>query len=512
MKNIKDQYDIVIIGSGFGGLNAAYMLAKHGYSVCVLEKNAQIGGTLQTFYHDKVKFDTGIHYLGGLEPGQPLYPYFKYLGLFEDVEFEKMDENGFDLISFGGDKQIYPLAQGYENFKEQLLRFFPGQKENLDRYVDEMKRVCKDFSLYYLNKEADVEKEISHFYTGARDKINSIIDDPKLAMVVAANNLLYAGDGDTTPFYIHALVVNSYIESSYRVVGGGSMISRSLERSIKRMGGEIHRNSKVVHINYKDKTATSVELENGRHIRAKYFISNIHPTQTFRMIDPFPKRKAYYKRMLNFENTISAFTLYMVLKPGSYPYEKWNYYHFQKQDVWNEIHYRPEDWGKSFSVFPTPSHTDENYASGLIVIAYMRMEEVAQWKDTFNIVPGYEPRDQEYLEFKERKAQILLDNLEKRIPGIRSKIQSYTTSTPLTFRDYLNTPDGCLYGIARNYKAPMKTYVSARTKLDNLLLTGQNNIMHGLLGVAIGAVTTCSEIIGRGPLVDEIRKAAGYEG
>jgi all-trans-retinol 13,14-reductase len=62
---MKEQYDIVVVGSGLGGLVSAIILAKEGYSVCVLEKNNQFGGNLQTFVRDKTIFDTGIHYIGG---------------------------------------------------------------------------------------------------------------------------------------------------------------------------------------------------------------------------------------------------------------------------------------------------------------------------------------------------------------------------------------------------------------------------------------------------------------
>ncbi|MEG1556274.1 MAG: FAD/NAD(P)-binding protein, partial [Bacteroidales bacterium] len=52
------KYDIIIIGSGLGGLITGYILAKNGYKVMVLEKNSQFGGCLQTFKRDGVKFDT----------------------------------------------------------------------------------------------------------------------------------------------------------------------------------------------------------------------------------------------------------------------------------------------------------------------------------------------------------------------------------------------------------------------------------------------------------------------
>ena len=71
-----NRYDIVIIGSGIGGLVCGGILSREGYRVCVLEKNKQIGGSLQTFSREKEIFDSGVHYIGGLNKGQNLYQIF----------------------------------------------------------------------------------------------------------------------------------------------------------------------------------------------------------------------------------------------------------------------------------------------------------------------------------------------------------------------------------------------------------------------------------------------------
>ena len=77
--------DIVIIGSGLGGLLCGAVLSLEGYQVTVLERNKQIGGNLQTFSRDKHIFDSGVHYIGSLGKGQNLYKVFKYLGIVDQT-------------------------------------------------------------------------------------------------------------------------------------------------------------------------------------------------------------------------------------------------------------------------------------------------------------------------------------------------------------------------------------------------------------------------------------------
>ncbi len=504
MSKIKSAYDVVIIGSGLGGLITGLILSREGRKVCILEKNAQIGGTLQTFFFNKTKFDTGVHYIGGLEPGQPLYPYFKYLGLMEELNLEKMEVDGFDLISFNDDPNEYPIAQGYENFKIQLLKFFPNEEKGLDEYIRRIKEVCNSFSYYYIDTNTNIEAEVEHFYQGAKEVINECTQDKKLRAVLSANNLLYAGEGEKAPFYIHALIINSYIESSFRVLGGGSKIGNALAKQIKALGGQILRNKEVVRLNRIDNKIESASLKNGEIIKGKMFISNIHPTQTFNLMDTTGIRKSYLNRVLNLENTASAFVLYITLKPKTVTYKKVNKYHINSPDIWNLTNYKPEDWGKDFALYYNESPKDPAYAKSLIIITYMRVEEIEKWANTFNTTTELSERDKEYQEFKEGKAQLLLDQVNIKIPNIREKMSGYNTSTPLTLRDYVGA-DGSLYGIKRDYNSPLKSYINTRTKVPNLLLTGQNIVMHGVLGVTIGAMVTCSEILGKEYLKNKIK-------
>jgi monoamine oxidase len=106
------KYDVVITGSGLGGLQCAYILSHEGYNVCLIEKNPQLGGCLQTFRRNNIVFDTGMHYIGGMDEGQVLNNFFRYFKLSGKLKLRKLDENAYDIVRFGGKE--YKFAMGYE--------------------------------------------------------------------------------------------------------------------------------------------------------------------------------------------------------------------------------------------------------------------------------------------------------------------------------------------------------------------------------------------------------------
>lgn len=503
-----NKYDVIIIGSGLGGLQCGYILSQEGYKVLILEKNKQIGGNLQTFARDRCIFDTGIHYIGGLSEGQNLYRYFKYFKIMDKIKLKKLDENAYDKVSFESDPIEYPHAQGYGNFKEQLLRYFPQEKEALDNYCDKLQEICKHFPLYNLQESEKNITETGLVDSSAKGYIESITKDEKLRKVLAGTNVLYAGVGDKTPLYVHALVINSYIESSYRCVDGGSQIARILTSEILANGGRILKHSDVKKLIVENDFCKFVETAEGERFEGKHFISNIHPVPTLEMIESDKIRKAYRERINTLENTISTFIVYVVLKKDAdVPYFNSNYYHYINEDVWDQMRYKDDSWPEGYALFTSAHSKTHNNCESLTIMAYMHYEDVKKWSNTYNTV-GYEDyRGEDYEEFKRKKAEKLIDEVEKKIPGLRGKIYKYYTSTPLSYRDYIGTKDGSLYGIMKDYNDPIKTFISPKTKIPNLYLTGQNLNMHGVLGVTIGAVNTCSHLLGLNYLLGKIKSA-----
>jgi all-trans-retinol 13,14-reductase len=504
---LADKYDIVIIGSGIGGLVCGALLAKEGYHVCVVEKNKQIGGSLQTFVRDKVIFDSGVHYIGGLDKGQNLYQIFKYLNVMDELKIQKMDEDGFDYILIGKDKQAYKLAQGYENFVRQLLRYFPEEEAAINAYCEKIKDTCKKFPLYNLRTNGLLEEKTDAMREDTQTVIEALTDNTKLQAVLAGNNALYVGYPNETPFYIHALILNSYIESAWKCINGGSQIGKILAKNIRKTRGEIIRHFEVSKIYVQENKVLYIESTEGKKIYGDIFISNIHPAKTMEMTETPLIKNIYRKRLSNLPHTISSFLVHIVLKKNSFPYIKHNYYYHKEGEIWNLTDYTEDNWPLSYALFAPPTSPNNEYAEALTIFTYMRYDEVAHWHDTFNTVSNQHDRGHSYQAFKKYKAAILLDLVAENFPELKNCIQSYTTSTPLSYRDYIGNYDGSLYGIAKDYKDPLKTFISPKTKVQNLYLTGQNINIHGVLGSTISALLTSITILGNEAIVEKIKNA-----
>lgn len=502
---MKEKYDVVIIGSGLGGLVSAVILAKEGYSVCVLEKNNQFGGNLQTFVRDKTIFDTGIHYIGGLGKGENLNRYFEYIGIMDGLNLKKMDEDGFDIISFGDDGSEYPHAQGYDNFIDKLCEFFPQERNNLEEYCTKVQHVCDSFPMYNLKSEGKYDQSILSL--NAKETIDSTTQNERLRAVLAGSNFLYAGIAEKSPFYVHALSVNSYIQSSWRCIHGGSQITKLLIKRFKENGGETYKYREVVKMTSEENKVTSVVMKDGSQVFADIFISNIELKTTLEMVGEEKFRKAFFERIKSLEGSMSAFSVYIVFKPESFPYINHNYYHFRdRADVWNAHDYDDDSWPKGYMASMNASSHNDIWADGMTFITYMKFDDVKAWQNSHNTTAEKSDRGESYEAFKQRKVEKFLSEIEMKFPGIRNCIKSVHTSTPLSYRDYIGGFEGNMYGYVKDSSNPMKTFIAAKTKLDNLYLTGQSVSVHGVLGVTIGAVLTCSEILGKEYLVNKIVK------
>jgi all-trans-retinol 13,14-reductase len=407
----------------------------------------------------------------------------------------------YDVISIAGER--FSFAGGQKNFIETLAQRFPGERENLQNYYRTIEAVVDNSPLYRLRFKHSLNLlNPDYIKKSASEFIASVIRHPLLQQVVAGNVPLYAGVEGKTSFYTHAFINHFYNRSAYRIVGGSSIIAHSLVRSIRSMGGSVYASSPVTAIRCNSTQAVCVTLENGNEIRGDYFISDIHPLRTIELLETPLIRKSYRERILNLKNTTSIFTVYIRFKKDKVPYFNSNFYHYKGNSVYGCENYTQQDWPKGFLYMHHCPSVAPQYAETAVVLSYMNFEEVARWKGT-----SVGRRGEDYENFKRQKAERLLDELEKQMPGTRSDIECYYTSTPLTYLDYTGTENGSMYGRLRDCSEPVQNMVSQRTKIPNLFLAGQNTNSHGALGVIIGAIITSSELLDINTIVKQINHA-----
>lgn len=493
-----EKYDVVVIGSGLGGLECAYTLSKKGLNVCVLEQHFQIGGCLQTFNRGKSLFDTGFHYVGGMDEGQSLHKLFGYFNLL-DLPWHKLDEDCFDEI-ICNDKS-FAFANGYERFVDTLAASFPKERAGLQQYVSLLKGVGENlFGSFDKKKEEDFYST-SVFSKSAYQFLNETISDPLLRNVLSGASLKMELHPEKLPLYIFSQINDSFIQSAWRLNGGGSLIADALASDIKSMGGSIFTKSRVTGLIEEQGKIAMVEINGGeRTIAADYFISNIHPARTLELVAESKLiRKIYRNRISRLPNTYGMFTVNIALKDGMIPYLNRNQYIYQSDDVWSFHTYKGNNEVTAALISYGVPEMNGTFARNLDILTPMHWEEVSQWE---NSTIG--KRGGEYEQFKQEKAAKCIALASAYIPGLESAIDKIYASTPLSYRDYTGTAEGSAYGIQKDYSQLIYTILTPRTPVPNLLLTGQNLNLHGILGVSMTSFFTCAEIIGMDTVLHEL--------
>ena len=463
------KYDVVIIGSGLGGLICARQLAQSGRSVLMLERHAQPGGCLQSYRRGDMDFDTGLHYVGGLAEGQPLHEAFEKLGLM-GLPWHRLDANGFDQITIG--KKTFPLAEGFDRFAAVLGEYFPNEKDGLSQYVKMLEHLPP-------------MEEISQ--VGAYDYLKSLFHDPLLINVLSGTAMKMELRRESLPLFNFTHSMSSYIQSSWRLKGGGDLIVGSLTKDIKDFGGEIVCRAEVQELVEKGCRIVTAKCADGKTYEGTIFISDAHPQLTFSWIKESYLLKGIFRRRINaLENTFGVFTASLVLKPDTLPYFNHNKYVYRKANVWTFS----EDIGGVGGVMVScrvPESGD--YARQVDLLTPMPEVLYKAWENT-----KVGRRGETYEQHKEYVANECIRLAERVLPGLRDMIEKRYISTPLTWRDYTLSPCGSAFGIRKDYRQPLLTMLSPKTPIPNLFLTGQSLVLHGLEGVTMTAFNTLEEV------------------
>ena len=392
------KYDVVIIGAGLGGLECGYMLQSHGKSVCIVEKDALIGGCLQTFRRQGQKFDTGFHYVGGLDKGQMLWRLFTYFGII-DLPWVKLDEDCFDQVIIKG--KSYSFAQGYERFQSTLTTAFPHQKDNIAEYVALLKKVGDNTSKSFEPRDTEDFYTQSLFAMSAYEYLKKTFTDHELIDVISGTSLKMELNPEKLPLYTFAQINSSFIQSAYRIRGGGMQIAEKLRENIESCGGVVRRNCKVTGVEGENGAVKSIVVNGNEKIEGDVFISDIHPAATMDLLEESKLiRNIYRKRICNLENTYGMFTTHLLLKKGSVRYQNRNIYAFEEGDLWHISQQPGNGQVKEILISQQPPEDGGEYVNDIDILTPMNWNEVEKW---FGTKIGY--RGDDYDQMKKQEEQ-----------------------------------------------------------------------------------------------------------
>jgi len=492
------RWDVILIGSGIGSLTSAALLSKKGKSVCVLEQHTKPGGYLHCFNRFGVQFDTGGHYVGAMDPGQPFHTLLSYLGVWDETLFTPLDTSGFDVFQFPSFKVEIP--KGYEEFKTRLISLFPMEKDGIVKYLDLVKETVKLFPTYSFDATIEEMALMKALESSVKQVVDGMIHDEKLKSILYTYSALYGVMPEHMSFGLHCLVLDSFIIGSYGFKNGGDALANKFVEAIRKQGGEVRLKTRVKKLLTKEKQVTQVVLETGETLEAEWVISGIHPKATFRFIEPTEHKPAFMSRLNRVEESCSLFGLYGygVTEPDLAPGK--NYYYFN-----SEKH-------EEFLGYDNPSDTPgavflaRNDREGIISHKYpvtlnsaFPYSWVEQWQGS-----KVNRRDQGYYDLKEVVAKTVLKSVDRYVPGFSTWLKEYDASTPLTNMYFNGSEHGTAYGIYHSIQNTGVRALGPRTHFTNLLLTGQNTLCPGFLGAAISGLRSAGHLIGIKPILKEL--------
>lgn len=462
--------DIIIIGSGLGGLEVALTMAREGRKVLVLERQHQAGGCMQSYKRGKLHLDTGLHYVGGLEQGGQLRDAFESLGLMQ-LPWIQMDTDCFEEIHISG--RVFRWPQGTKEFINAMKGYFPHEEKGLDLYNELL--CCTD--------ELWMQK------TNAWDYLNSIISDPLLIQVLSAPATCKMElRKENLPLFTFIHGTSPFIQSSWRLQGDGNVLVKCLVDQIKSLGGEVLTNKDVVLLKEDGGRISEAVCADGSVFEAEWFVSNAHPSVTCSLVAESSVMKKIFRRRMSMQpNTHGIFTLHLQLRAAVLPYFNHNKLVFSEDNCW-DMSVGADLSVKGIMISSRVPEKGDNVIN-LDILTPMSWDVVSEFVGTkvFH-------RPKRYKEIKAEIERQCLALAETAIPGLGGMVLKSWSSSPLTYYDYNLTPNGSAFGFRKDSANPMMSIVSPKTQIPNLLMTGQSLMLHGLHGVTMTAAYTCQEI------------------
>jgi all-trans-retinol 13,14-reductase len=507
-------FDVIIIGSGTGGMSAASFLAQAGKHVLLLEQHDVLGGFTHTFERSGYIWDIGLHYVGQAHiDGSVLNKVFRYISK-DNLKWAPLDDV-YDRVLF--DNNEYQFPKGRNNLKAKLKEYFPAEKDriSINRYFSLLNKVKNLGSGYYLEKTLPsfLSNVFGDFLRRSTLKISDkttlevlseITDNSKLIGVVTAQYGDYGLEPSKSSFYMHALLANHYMEGAAYPVGGASKFAECVASIIDDSGGVALTQADVDEVIVENNSAIGIRMKDGESFYAKTIISAAGIANTYSHLLPkdVSKRHGLDKLLDELEPAIAHVGLYVGIKESAstLALKKCNYWIYPQQFDHDKGRADYQDFNAtipvSFVSFPSAkdplaekTHPGRATAEVIMLVPY---DWFTKWEGT-----KWQKRGEEYNALKEKLAHQMFGQLYRVAPHLKGKIDYYEVSTPLSTRHFSQHKQGEIYGIEHSPQRFRQKSLRIHTPIKNLLLTGQDVMTASIAGGTMSGLLCASTILKR---------------
>lgn len=498
--------DHVIIGSGIGGLTTAIWLAKSGKKVVVLERHYTPGGFTHSFKRKKgFIWDVGVHYVGNVEKGNQLRLFFDLITT-KKLDWEPIGDV-YDVIHIG--KNTYRFKAGEEEFKKQLLLYFPNEAIAINTYFKLIKNINKRASLFFIEKsfEPILQKTIGwifrkRFHTYSKKTtyqvLNELTTNQELIAVLCGQCGNYGLAPKQSSFAAHAIVISHFMNGGYYPKGGSNQICKSAVETLINNGGELYVNANVTEIVIKNKKVSGIKIANN-FIACKSVISNIGINNTFNNL--LSKNDAL-KCNVNFKHikpSSGHLCLYVGLDQSN------EVLNLPKHNIWSyadhnlDNNYNPNnitDAIDKFAYISFPSVKDPLWNINHPNTSTLQVLTVGKydWFKEYENQPWMN-RDEAYKKLKADFEIKMLEKLYQLFPNIKGHIVVTEVSTPLSTKHFSNYQSGEIYGLAHSPERFNLPFLKPETKIKGLRLVGQDITIVGVAGAMLSGMLCAITIL-----------------